>query len=103
MFVKRERVVYRHLLRDCVVVGEVVYPLSDVTRFGRPPLSHDKARFHFYAHVAALSDPTYEVPANGAQAELSEFWSETLAVVAGVWLRMAKAVFPYLERIGAKT
>ena len=36
------------------------------------------------------------------RAELSEFWRETLAVVAGVRLCMANAIFPYLQRYRSK-
>jgi hypothetical protein len=52
--------------------------------------------------VTALPNPTNEVRANGVHAELSEFWRETLAVVAGVRLCMANAIFPYLQRYHSK-
>ena len=40
--------------------------------------------------------------AAGAQAELPKFWRKTPAVVTGIRLCMAKAIFPYLQRYRSK-
>ena len=52
--------------------------------------------------------PRTTIPADGATAcrvglRLAELWRKTLAVVADIGLRMAKAIFPYLVRYRRKS
>ena len=51
-------------------------------------------------HQPYRIQPTRRVPTE--QAELPEFWRKTPAVVTGIQLRMAKAIFPYLQRYRSK-
>ncbi len=51
-------------------------------------------------HQPYRIQPTRRVPTE--QAELPEFWRKTPAVVTGIRLRMAKAIFPYLQRYRSK-
>jgi hypothetical protein len=51
-------------------------------------------------HLLIESDQRSRV--DGPQAKLPEFWCEMLSVVAGIRLRMAKAIFPYLQRYRSK-
>lgn len=61
-----------------------------------------QGRACFSSAAPALPNPTNGVRAGEAQAKLPEFWCETLAVVARIMLRMAKAIFPYLQRYRSK-
>ena len=51
-------------------------------------------------HQPYRIQPTKRVPTE--QAELSELWRKTPAVVTKIGLRVAKAIFPYLQRYRSK-
>jgi hypothetical protein len=73
-----------------------------LTRFDTPPFSQGKVALSLICARNNITESDQRGACQRAHAKLSEFWGETLAVVARVRLYMANTIFPYLQRYRRK-